>query len=107
MPDFEAVIAATVQKETLIQEANGYRVNTLPAAESKARATIENARVRQNEALAKARMDIAAFDGLYVQYAQKPGMVTDGVFLSRIGALLAKMQVVISGSDTGPRMLLP
>jgi membrane protease subunit HflK len=108
MWDFRAVIAATAQKETLIQQANGYRVNTLPTSQSKAQQLIENAKARQNEELAAAQTGIAAFDGLYAQYEQNPDIVNEGVFRSRIGAILSKMQVVVARDGEGsPRMLLP
>jgi membrane protease subunit HflK len=107
MSDFNAVVAAAAQKETSVQQANGYRVNTLPAAQSRAQQLVENAKSRQNEALAAARTDIAAFDGLYVQYAQNPDMVNEGVFRSRIGVLLSKMRVVIRDDKNSPRLLLP
>jgi membrane protease subunit HflK len=108
MPDFNAVIAASVQKETLIQTANGYRVNVLPAAQSQAQHLVESARARQNEALAAAQADIAAFDGLYAQYAQNPYIVDEGVLRSRIDALLSKMRVVIvRDGELPPRILLP
>jgi membrane protease subunit HflK len=106
MSDFRAVITAAAQKETLIQQANGYRVNTLPTAQSQAQRLVENARALQNEALAAAQTDVAAFDGLYILYAQNPDIVNEGVFRSRIGALLSKMQVVVQ-DKTSPRILLP
>jgi membrane protease subunit HflK len=106
MSDFNAVVAAAAQKETSIQQANGYRVNALPAAQSKAQQLTENAKGRQNEALAAARTDIAACDGLYAQYAQNPDIVNEGVFRGRIGALLSKMRLVVQ-SENSPRLLLP
>ena len=109
MSDFNAVIAAVAQKETSIQQANGYRVNTLPAAQSKAQQLIENAKSRQNEAIAAAQTDIAAFNGLHSQYAQNPNAVKEGVFRGRIAALLSKMQVVVheDKEKASPRLLLP
>jgi membrane protease subunit HflK len=107
MSDFKAVITAAAQKETLIQQANEYRVNTLPTAQSQAQQLVENAKALQNEALAAARMDIAAFDGLYARYAQNPEAVNEGVFRGRIGALLSKMRVVVQDDRTSPRILLP
>ncbi|MDR2137427.1 MAG: protease modulator HflK [Synergistaceae bacterium] len=109
MSDFNAVIAAAAQKETSIQQANGDRVNTLPTAQSKAQQLVENAKSRQNEALAAAWTDIAAFDGLYARYAQNPDVVTEGVFRSRVGALLSRMRVVVRENEDAiaPRLLLP
>jgi membrane protease subunit HflK len=107
MSDFNAVVAAAAQKETSIQQANGYRVNVLPAAQSKAQQLTENAKSRQNEEIAAARTDIATFDGLYAQYAQNPNIVNEGVFRGRIGALLSKMRLVVQESENSPRLLLP
>jgi membrane protease subunit HflK len=108
MPDFNAVIAASVQKETLIQTANGYRINTLPMAQSQAQHLVESAKARQNEALAAAQADIAAFDGLYARYVQNPRIVEEGVLRNRIDALLSKMRVVVvRDGELPPRLLLP
>jgi membrane protease subunit HflK len=108
MPDFNAVTAAAIQKETLIQTANGHRVNILPAAQSQAQHLTENAKTQQNEALAAARMDIAIFGGLYAQYTQNPHSVNEGILRSRVNALLSKMQVVIvRDGESPPRILLP
>jgi membrane protease subunit HflK len=106
MGDFEAVTAAAVNKATMIQEANGYRLDILPKAESQAQSVVEKAKVLQNEALARAQTDIAAFLGLHGQYEQNPNVVLTGVLRERAGAILSQMQVVVSGSET-PRMLLP
>jgi membrane protease subunit HflK len=108
MPGFNAVIAASVQKETLIQTANGYRVNILPAAQSQAQHLVESARARRNESLAAAQTDIAAFDGLYAHYAHNPYIVDEGVLRSRVDALLSKMRVVVvRDGELPPRILLP
>jgi membrane protease subunit HflK len=106
MADFEAVNAATVQKATMIQEANGYRLNILPKAQSQAHMIAENARAFQNERLAGAQTDIAVFLGLYGQYEENPNMVLDGVLRERVAAVLSKMQIIVSGPET-PQMLLP
>ncbi|MDR1622298.1 MAG: protease modulator HflK [Synergistaceae bacterium] len=107
MSDFNAVVAAAAQKETSIQQANGYRVNTLPTAQSRAQQLVESAKSRQNEALAVAWTDIAAFGGLYAQYAQNPDIVNEGVFRGRIGALLSKMRVVVQDNGSSTHLLLP
>jgi membrane protease subunit HflK len=107
MSDFNAVIAAAAQKETSIQQANGYRVNMLPTAQSRAQQLVENAKSRQNEALAAARTDIAAFEGLYARYAQNPDVVNEGVFRSRLAMLLSKMRVVVHEDKIAARLLLP
>ena len=106
MADFEAVTAAAVQKATMTQEANGYRLHTLPGAQSQAHMIVENARASQNEALAEAQTNIAVFLGLYSQYGQNPKIVFDGVLRERIGLILSKMQVIVSGSEA-PRLILP
>jgi membrane protease subunit HflK len=108
MEDFEAVIAAGIKKETLLQQAREYGVNTLPAAESSAQTLIENAKVAQNEALTEARNNISAFMGLYEQYRLDPTIVMEGQLRQRISALLSKMNVVIiQEGDNSPRVVLP
>lgn len=106
--DFDAVTKAAVKKKTLVEQANEYRVNTLPSAQSEAQKTIESARERKTTELAQAETDTAAFNGLYAQYAQNPSMVLEGVLRSRIDALLSRMRVVVlNGNQTPPTVLLP
>ncbi|MDR1570501.1 MAG: protease modulator HflK [Oscillospiraceae bacterium] len=108
MAEFEAVIAAGIKKETLIQQANEYRINTIPAAQSQARALVENARVARNEAVSAAQNDMAVFIGLYEQYKINPEIVIEGVLRARLNALMAKMQVIITpDAESAPRVLLP
>lgn len=108
MADFEAVIAAGIQKETLMQQAQEYRVNTIPSAQSEAQSLIDNAKVARNEAISVAQNDVSAFIGLYEQYQLDPSIVIEGVLRERIGAALAKMRVVLTDSEEeSVRILLP
>ena len=106
--DFDAVTEAAVKKKTLAEQANEYRVNTLPGAQSSAQKTIEEAKARQTSQLAKAQTDTAAFNGLYADFSQSPEMIREGVLQSRIDNVLAKMQVIVLDSpEDSPRILLP
>ncbi|MDR0397270.1 MAG: protease modulator HflK [Oscillospiraceae bacterium] len=106
--DFEAVIAASIQKETLTQQALEYRVNAIPAAQSAARSLVDNASVARNEAISAAQNDVSAFIGLYEQYQLDPAIVIEGGLRERINALLSKMRVVITKPGEGaPRVILP
>jgi membrane protease subunit HflK len=109
MSAFEEVNAASVQKETLIQEANQFRASVVPEAQAEADALIQKASVNRAETVGKAKAEIAEFNGLYKQYEKTPNIIMDGIFRQRIAAILTKMgtSVVIPENGDPPRLLLP
>ncbi|HML38484.1 MAG TPA: FtsH protease activity modulator HflK [Bacillota bacterium] len=106
---FEEVNAASVRKETLIQEANQFKATAIPEAQAQAGALVQGASVNQVEAVSKARAQVAEFEGLYKQYEKNPNMIMDSVFRLRIGKVLAKMgmSAVLPQDGEPPRLLLP
>ena len=107
---FDSATTASVRKQTLIQQANDYRESALPKAESDAQKLIDDAKANQSSAVAKATSIAQEFNGLYGQFAANPDVVKNGVFRSRLAALIAKSgkTVVIPDGETGaPKVVLP
>ena len=107
---FDNATTAAVRKQTLIQQANDYRESALPKAESDAQKLIDDARANQSSAVAKATSIAQEFNGLYGQFSANPDVVRNGVFRSRLAALIAKSgkTIVIPDGETGaPKVVLP
>lgn len=107
---FDNATTASVRKQTLIQQANDYRESAIPKAESDAQKLIDDARANQSSAVAKATSIAQEFNGLYGQFTANPDVVRNGVFRSRLAALIAKSgkTVVIPDGETGaPKVVLP
>lgn len=109
MASFEEVNAASVKKETLLQEANQLKATVIPGAQAEADDLIQKAAVSQAEMTSKAKAEVAEFNGLYQQYEKTPDIIMDGIFRQRISAILAKSgtSVVIPENGEAPRLVLP
>lgn len=106
--DFEAVNAAAVRKNTLIQSANEYRESLIPSAEATARKYVETASAQQQTLTARATSEIAVFDGLVDQYAISPSAVYDSYLRSRVAAVIRSMSVyVVDDAEQSPQMIIP
>jgi len=106
--DFEAVNAASVQKQTLIQGANEYRESVIPGAQAQARQSVDAAMGDQQTQVARAHSDIAVFNGLLEQYQASPESVREGYLRQRLTEVLARMRVFIIPKDQDvPRVVLP
>lgn len=106
--DFEAVNAASVQKQTLIQGANEYRESVIPNAQAQARQHMDAAIGDQQTQIARAYNDTAVFNGLLEQYQTSPESVREGYIRQRFTELFARMRVfVVPQNQDVPRVVLP
>lgn len=108
--DFEAVNAASVQKQTLIQGANEYRASVIPNAQAQSQQYVDAARGDQQTQIARTYSDIAVFNGLLEQYETSPESVEEGYLRQRLTALLSRMRVFIVPKNQDqdvPRVVLP
>lgn len=104
--DFDAVNAASVRKNTLIQSANQYRESVIPSAQAQAKQTIETATADQQTLTARAQSDFAIFEGLVDQYSLSPDSVYDSHIRMRIAQVINNMSVYVVQEDT-PSVVLP
>lgn len=106
---FEEANAALIEKETLLQRANQYKMSAIPDAQARADSLYQDALVNQEEALSRAKDAIAQFDGLYSQYSKTPNIIYDSIFRQRISSLLKKSgaSIVVDKSGESAKLLLP
>ena len=105
---FDAVNSAEVGKQTLIQEANDYRTQTILEAEGQADEAVNRALVDQSSRLSEANDEMAEFQGLYEEYVMNPQVVLDGVFRERASDILTEMgATVVVPQDGTPILYLP
>ncbi|MCL1951355.1 MAG: protease modulator HflK [Oscillospiraceae bacterium] len=107
--DFEAVINASVDKETKIQQAKESASTVTLGAEAGASEYKQAALSDQSVRLAKARDEIAQFNGVYEQYRKNPGVIQNGVFRQRVSEVLGRMgaSVILPDGTAAPVIVLP
>lgn len=107
---FNKATTASVQKQTLIQQARDYEESAIPAAEAKSKKLIDDANAAQSAAVAKATAVVEEFNGLYRQYVQNPEVVKNGVFRTRVAKILQQSGAAIitpDAADGNTRVVLP
>lgn len=106
---FDMVNAASVQKQTRIQEANDYLASKIPDAEAMASEILATAKVNQSEIISKANEEAAQFNGLYEQYSRNPEIIKNSVFRDRISAVLKESgaNIMTPESGEGVKIILP
>lgn len=106
---FEAVVSASVQKETKIQAATETASNILLEAEATSSSIKQEAITKQTEALTKVASDMAQFNGILEQYKTNPAIIENGVFRQRVGNLFTKMggSVIVQENQKTPVIVLP
>lgn len=107
---FNKATTASVEKQTLIQQARDYEESAIPAAEAKAQKLIDDANAAQFAAVAKATTEAEEFRGLYLQYTENPDVIRNGVFRARVSKILTQSgaTVVVPDSQGGStRLILP
>ena len=107
---FNRATTASVEKQTLLQQARDYEESAIPAAEAKAQALIDDANAAGAAAVAKATSEAEEFRGLYRQYAENPDVINNGVFRTRVSRILQQSgaNVVVPSAQGGAtRVILP
>ena len=99
--EFEAVNAAKIEKETIVQRSKDMESRQILDAESKAEALIQNAHKQRSEKIAQARDRMAEFEGMYHQYTESPEVIKDSIFRSRVANIINKMGTTIVTPDKG------
>ena len=107
---FNKATTASVQKQTLIQQAKDYEESAIPAAEAKSKQLVDDANAAQSAAVAKATSITEEFRGLFLQYQQNPEVVKNGVFRTRVAKILQQSGATIVTPDSPggtTRVVLP
>ena len=107
---FNNATTASVQKQTLIQQANDYREAKIPEAQATAKSLVDAAKANQSSSVAQAQTVAEEFNGLYKQYEANPDVIKNGVFRTRVAQLLRQSGVSIvvpDNKDGSTRVILP
>jgi membrane protease subunit HflK len=78
--DFERVQSAKIAKDTLLQQANGYKNRELPAAEAERNRMVQAAKADKDTLLAKATAEVSEYTKLYEEYQKSPELVWNRIY---------------------------
>ena len=103
---FDQVNAASVEKETRIQQANQYRERVIPEAADK---LVSDAQVSQHDRINRANDQVAEFYGLFQEYQQNRDVVYERVFREKVVTIFNQMggKIVLPEGTNTPQIFLP
>lgn len=88
---YEQVNSATVQAETIVEEANQYREKIIPEAQSTADSTVAEAQANYASSTAAANNDLAEFWGVLDEYKNNPADVYTRIFSQKVTEFMNKI----------------
>ncbi len=89
--EFDMVTDAYLRQETMLQEANKYREEAIPAATAERDQMIRRAESEKVGKLAGARSDVALFYGLLDEYEKNPELTRIRVYRDRTDAIMERV----------------
>jgi membrane protease subunit HflK len=95
---FKEVETAKQQKETLINEANKYRNEQLPAAQAEADSILQDAEAQKTSRINEATGEVASLNAEYEEYIKYPLITKQRMFYETMEEILPDLKVII---DTG------
>lgn len=104
---FKAVETAKQEKETVINNANKYRNEALPAAEADADQIAKEADAKKQARINEAEGQVARFNAMYEEYVKNPLITKQRMFFETMEEVLPEMKVIIGGSQTDMQTILP
>lgn len=104
---FKAVETAKQGAETVINEARAYQNAQLPAAQAEADKLIRNAEYLKQKRINEANEQVAMFNAMYQEYADKPAITRSRMYYEAIQKVLPGAKVYIDISEGGAQTLLP
>lgn len=104
---FKAVETAKQEKETVINNANKYRNEALPAAEADADRIAKEADAQKQARINEAEGQVARFNAMYEEYVKNPLITKQRMFFETMEEVLPDMKVIISGTEKNLQAILP
>lgn len=105
--EFEMVTSNYVMKETMLQEARRYREERIPNAMAERDSAVQKAVSDQMERVAQAKVDVAQFYGLIVEYAKNPDVVKERIYREKVAAIMQKIEDQVLLPDGSGKVILP
>ena len=104
---FKAVETAKQEKETVINNANKYRNEALPAAEADVDQIAKEADAKKQARINEAEGQVARFNAMYEEYVINPLITKQRMIFETLEEVLPEMKVIIGGSQTDMQTVLP
>ncbi|MBQ8815063.1 MAG: FtsH protease activity modulator HflK [Lachnospiraceae bacterium] len=96
---FDAVETAKQNADTLVNEANQYRAEQLPAAEAEADKVLQEAEAQKEARINEANGQVARFNALYSEYVKFPVITKQRMYFETMEELLPQMQIIITDGE--------
>ena len=107
MQAFKAVETAKQQKETIINNAQKYRNEKLPAAEADVDNILQEANTQKTKRINEAQGQVAMFNAMYTEYVKNPDITRKRMFYEAMEVLLPTLEVIIDSGDGNIQKILP
>jgi len=104
---FKAVETAKQQAETVVNEANAYQNEQIPAAEAEADALIQNAEYLKQARINEAVERVALFEAMYSEYILNPEITKSRMYYEILTEILPDVRLYILTNENGVETLLP
>lgn len=104
---FEAVADALEQKEILINKAEEYRNQKIPAAEGESDRILKEAEAYYEERINKANAETAAFDSLYKEYKMSKEVTKSRMLIETLEEILPGANIYIADTKDGTLNYFP
>jgi len=106
---FLDVIAASQDRNTIINGARGYANRVVPEARGEAQRILEGARAYQAQVTAEARGQAARFESILTEYQRAPNVTRQRMYLETVERVLGPMNKIIieDGAGSGVVPYLP
>lgn len=104
---FKAVETAKQEKETMINNANKYRNEALPAAEADVDQISKEADATKQARINEAEGQVARFNAMYEEYIKNPLITKQRMFYETMEEVLPDLKVIIDGAGEGTQTVLP
>ncbi len=92
---FKAVETAKQQADTIVNTANKYRSEQIPAAEARADQIMQNAQAQKESRVNEANGQLSRFESMYEEYARFPLITKERMYYETMEELLPNLRIVI------------
>ena len=93
---FDAVETAKQNADTLVNEANKYRAEQIPAAEAEADKILQEAQAEKEARINEANGQVARFNSLYEEYVKFPAITKQRMYYEAMEEILPELQIIIT-----------
>ncbi|MBQ4563337.1 MAG: FtsH protease activity modulator HflK, partial [Lachnospiraceae bacterium] len=92
---FDAVETAKQNADTIVNEANKFRAEQLPAAQAQADKILQDAEAEKEARINEALGQVARFNALYAEYAKFPDITKQRMYFEAMEQILPMLKVII------------